>query len=67
MTRDSFTCCYCGRPQKMDWLNYDHVVPRAKGGRTVWENIVTSCYSCNDKKGAHPDLAAQSTVRRSRR
>jgi len=50
MTRDRFSCQYCGNRLKGSELNYDHVVPRAKGGRTVWENIVTSCYPCNSKK-----------------
>ena len=51
-TRDGFRCQYCGRRMPMKHLNYDHVVPRIKGGRTVWENIVTSCYTCNDRKGS---------------
>lgn len=50
-TRDGFRCCYCGTPGQMRELNYDHVVPRHLGGKTVWENIVTSCYPCNTKKG----------------
>ncbi len=49
-TRDDFTCQYCGEKKSFDELNYDHVVPRSAGGRTVWENIVTSCYSCNSRK-----------------
>ena len=51
MTRDKFRCQYCGRRLPMSKLNYDHVVPRSRGGRTVWENIVTACYPCNDRKG----------------
>jgi 5-methylcytosine-specific restriction endonuclease McrA len=51
-TRDRFTCCYCGTRKSMKDLNYDHVIPRKLGGGTVWENIVTSCYPCNDKKGS---------------
>jgi len=51
MTRDNFTCQYCGSKLPMRQLNYDHVVPSMKGGKTVWENIVTSCYPCNSKKG----------------
>jgi 5-methylcytosine-specific restriction endonuclease McrA len=52
LTRDDWTCQYCGvrhfgQPKK---LNYDHVIPRSRGGRTVWENIVTSCIPCNSKK-----------------
>lgn len=50
--RDSFRCQYCGAHKHMGELNYDHVVPRTRGGRTVWENIVTSCYACNSKKGS---------------
>ena len=50
-TRDGFRCQYCGERRRMTELNYDHVVPRVQGGRTVWENIVTSCYACNDRKG----------------
>ena len=51
MTRDKFRCQYCGHRLPMSKLNYDHVVPRSRGGRTVWENIVTACYPCNDRKG----------------
>jgi 5-methylcytosine-specific restriction endonuclease McrA len=50
-TRDRFTCQYCGARKPMKDLNYDHVIPRVKGGKTEWENIVTSCYPCNDRKG----------------
>lgn len=49
-TRDGFRCQYCGVKKTMRELNYDHVVPRIRGGKTVWENIVTSCYPCNSKK-----------------
>lgn len=52
MVRDGFVCQYCGTKRPMGELNYDHVVPRAQGGKTVWDNIVTSCLPCNDKKGA---------------
>lgn len=49
--RDNFSCQYCGTKLPMSQLNYDHVIPRSKGGKTVWENIVMACYPCNDKKG----------------
>jgi len=48
--RDNFSCQFCGKKLPMSQLNYDHVVPRSQGGKTVWENVVMSCYSCNDKK-----------------
>ncbi len=58
MTRDNFTCQYCGARKAMKDLNYDHVVPRIQGGKTVWENIVTCCYPCNDRKaGRTPEQA----------
>jgi hypothetical protein len=57
-TRDHFTCQYCGSRKAMKDLNYDHVVPRIQGGKTVWENIVTCCYPCNDRKaGRTPEQA----------
>ncbi len=49
--RDSFTCQYCGESFPTPELTFDHVVPRSKGGRTSWENVVTSCSVCNLIKG----------------
>jgi len=49
-TRDNWTCQYCGKRLPPRKLNYDHVIPRSQGGTTVWENIVTSCFPCNDRK-----------------
>lgn len=46
--RDGFQCAYCGAP---DQLTFDHVIPRSKGGRTTWENIVAACSPCNLHKG----------------
>lgn len=51
--RDDFRCQYCHEKLPMSQLNYDHVIPRSKGGKTIWENIVMSCYPCNDKKSNH--------------
>ena len=47
--RDEFSCQYCGA--KGD-LTFDHVVPRARGGITSWENVVAACSRCNLKKGS---------------
>ena len=48
--RDSYQCQYCGKGFDSRDLNLDHVIPRDKGGRTVWENVVCSCIRCNTKK-----------------
>lgn len=48
--RDRFTCQYCERVLPEAQLNLDHVTPRDKGGRTTWDNIVTSCFRCNTRK-----------------
>ena len=47
--RDRFECQYCGAH---DDLTFDHVIPRSRGGRTTWENVVTACSSCNLHKGS---------------
>ena len=49
--RDAYTCQYCGCIFSHRNLNLDHVIPRDRGGRTSWENIVTSCHRCNTRKG----------------
>ena len=49
--RDNFTCQYCGKQLRWSELSYDHLVPRARGGRTTFLNIVTACRPCNAKKG----------------
>lgn len=50
LTRDGWRCQYCGVRKVVSELSYDHVVPRAQGGKTTWENIVTCCHECNAKK-----------------
>lgn len=50
--RDRFSCQYCNRPHPTHDLTFDHVVPRSKGGRTHWENVVTACGPCNLRKGS---------------
>jgi 5-methylcytosine-specific restriction endonuclease McrA len=48
--RDDYRCQYCGNGFDASQLNMDHVIPRDRGGRTSWENIVTSCIKCNSRK-----------------
>jgi len=46
--RDNHQCVYCGSKKS---LTIDHIIPRSKGGLNTWTNMVTSCFSCNVKKG----------------
>ena len=47
--RDGWRCVYCGSSSSR--LTLDHVVPRSRGGESIWENVVTSCAPCNLRKG----------------
>jgi 5-methylcytosine-specific restriction endonuclease McrA len=47
--RDEFCCQYCGSRGE---LTFDHVLPRARGGVTSWENVVAACSKCNLSKGS---------------
>ena len=51
LARDAWTCQYCGT--RKPGLTVDHIIPRSRGGKSVWENIVASCASCNRRKGSH--------------
>ena len=54
--RDGFACQYCGASAKS--LTLDHIMPRSRGGRHVWENVVSACTSCNHRKaGSTPQEA----------
>lgn len=53
--RDDYTCQYCGRHKSelrgRQFLTRDHVLPVSRGGGNGWENVVTSCSPCNNRKG----------------
>ena len=49
--RDRFECQYCGTAPGTPELTFDHVVPRSRGGRTSWVNVVSACTVCNLRKG----------------
>ena len=50
--RDNGACQYCNLSVNYKNFEMEHVIPRSKGGKTIWENIVVSCRKCNSKKGA---------------
>ena len=47
--RDEFSCQYCGKKGEM---TFDHVLPRCRGGKTTWDNVVAACSLCNLRKGS---------------
>jgi 5-methylcytosine-specific restriction endonuclease McrA len=49
--RDRFTCQYCNGDFATNELTFDHVIPKSRGGRTSWQNVVTACSPCNLQKG----------------
>eukprot|EP00183_Erythrolobus_madagascarensis_P000404 CAMPEP_0185848494 /NCGR_PEP_ID=MMETSP1354-20130828/3347_1 /TAXON_ID=708628 /ORGANISM="Erythrolobus madagascarensis, Strain CCMP3276" /LENGTH=277 /DNA_ID=CAMNT_0028548897 /DNA_START=318 /DNA_END=1151 /DNA_ORIENTATION=+ len=49
--RDDFRCQYCSREFRPSELTFDHVLPRSRGGRSTWSNIVACCMQCNGRKG----------------
>ncbi len=51
LSRDHYTCQYCGATPSRKDLTVDHVIPRSRGGKTTWENVVAACNRCNGRKG----------------
>lgn len=50
--RDNHSCQYCGIDCTSKNISIDHIIPKSKGGKNTWINLVTACVSCNNKKGS---------------
>ena len=61
--RDGGRCQYCGIRVPANAFTYDHVVPRAQGGRTAWDNVVVACIPCNQRKGGRTPAQASMRLR----
>ena len=57
LVRDGFKCAYCGAERQR--LTIDHIIPKSKGGKADFENCVSSCKPCNNKKGNRTPREAQ--------
>jgi len=57
--RDGHRCQYCGRRFPKQDLTIDHVLPRSRGGKDTWDNLVLACMKCNLKKGSRLPEEAQ--------
>ena len=62
--RDQFTCQYCDGEFPTQELTFDHIVPRSRGGRTEWTNVVAACSTCNLKKANKLPLEARMKIKR---
>lgn len=63
--RDSNYCQYCGKKFNKSHLTLDHVIPIVQGGKKCWENIVTACKTCNQRKGGRtPPQAGMQLIRK---
>lgn len=49
--RDRHMCAYCGDVHAESALTRDHIIPVSKNGKDSWQNCVTACYNCNNRKG----------------
>lgn len=64
--RDGYCCQYCGT--KTHELTIDHVIPKSRGGTDSWENLVSACKICNNKKGNRtPEEAGMPLIARPRK
>jgi len=62
--RDRWVCQYCASSFAPADLTFDHVLPRSRGGRTTWENVVAACSPCNLRKANKTPREAGMQLRR---
>ncbi len=62
--RDHFTCQYCNHQPGSEELTIDHILPRARGGKSTWENCVLACVDCNRRKANRTPVEASMLLRK---
>jgi len=63
--RDGYHCNYCGHKFSGEHLTLDHIIPKAQGGRSTWENLTAACKDCNQRKDDQtPEEAGMPLIRR---
>ena len=58
LMRDRYKCQYCGISCSISTITIDHVMPRSRGGKTVWDNVVAACHPCNRRKADRTPMEA---------
>jgi 5-methylcytosine-specific restriction endonuclease McrA len=62
LKRDGHHCQYCGTSSGL--MTVDHVIPKIQNGKDSWENLVTACMKCNNKKGDRtPEQSGMKLIR----
>jgi 5-methylcytosine-specific restriction endonuclease McrA len=64
LARDENRCQYCGKKLPASQLSVDHVVPKSRGGKSTWTNVVAACNPCNTRKGGRMPWEASMKLRR---
>jgi 5-methylcytosine-specific restriction endonuclease McrA len=64
LLRDDYKCGYCGKVGERSTMTVDHIVPRAAGGKSAWDNLVAACAACNGRKGSRTPEQAAMPLRR---
>lgn len=62
--RDRYRCQYCGVSPGRTGLTIDHIIPRSRGGRSTWTNVVVACARCNTRKGSRLPNECGMTLRK---
>lgn len=64
LARDGLQCQYCAKHLSAREATLDHLLPRSQGGKTLWDNVVCCCATCNRKKGGRTPAEAKMTLMR---
>lgn len=63
--RDGYRCLYCGAKSPRVTLELEHVIPKSRGGQGSWDNLVSACHACNQKKADRtPEEAGMKLIHR---
>jgi len=59
LARDRYLCAYCAQRFRHAELDLEHIVPKSRGGKDSWTNLVAACKACNHRKANRTPEAAR--------